>query len=260
MATNDYFPFMDLPQLVQELITDEIIQNLGFIDRGQFCLTSKYCNGLVQQSKTKKKVWISQIYENTIEIGESKILKFNNITKVAKFLKMVEIVQIEISGSIVYSEIGLSSLLEDLWLKAMKSVKDLILYIGARSTAIIKGIVRKLNNVNVYTVFFYEEDDEILPLIASKTNEKNPLKELQICVRPISKDDLKYLLKNCVFANSASIRLHYSQKCVKDVIEGIGKFEISIDKFNHTVYTIKTGVKIIKTPGDDNTEIKVYAN
>uniref|UniRef100_A0AC34R168 Uncharacterized protein n=1 Tax=Panagrolaimus sp. JU765 TaxID=591449 RepID=A0AC34R168_9BILA len=145
-------------------------------------------------------------------------------------------------------------------MKAMESVKKLTLHVEANTTAIIKNIVRKLNNVNAFTVAFYEEDDEILQLIASKTNEKNPLKKLLICVRSISKDDLEHLLKNCTFANFASIRLHYRQECIKDVIEGMGKFEISVDKFDHTFYTIKTGVKIIKTPGDDNLAIKIYPN
>uniref|UniRef100_A0AC34RPK8 Uncharacterized protein n=1 Tax=Panagrolaimus sp. JU765 TaxID=591449 RepID=A0AC34RPK8_9BILA len=142
----------------------------------------------------------------------------------------------------------------------MKSVKKLKLIIDAETSAMIKNIVRKLNNVNAYTVIFYEEDDEILPLIASKTSEKNPLKKLLICVRPISKDNLEHFLKNCTFANSASIRLHYEQQGVKDVLENIGEFNCiqNIDEFDQTFYTIKTGVKIIKGPNDDNVGIKIY--
>uniref|UniRef100_A0AC34R1C5 F-box domain-containing protein n=1 Tax=Panagrolaimus sp. JU765 TaxID=591449 RepID=A0AC34R1C5_9BILA len=135
MATNDYFPFMDLPQLVQEMITDEVIQNLSFIDGGQFCLTSK----------------ILYVYDNLFNIGELKFWKFKNIDNVAKFLQMIEI--------------------------------------------------------------------------------------------------------NCIFANSASIRLHYKQKGVKDVLEGIGKFEISVDEFGENFYKIKTGVKIIKELNDDEVAI-----
>uniref|UniRef100_A0AC34QPT7 Uncharacterized protein n=1 Tax=Panagrolaimus sp. JU765 TaxID=591449 RepID=A0AC34QPT7_9BILA len=140
----------------------------------------------------------------------------------------------------------------------MESVKNLTLCIDAETSTIIKDIVRKLNNVNVYIVLLYEEDDEILPLIASKTNEKNPLKELQIDLREISKDNFEHFLRNCTFANSASIRLYYSQEYIEDLLAGVGKFEFSVDEFGERCYKIKTGVKIIKGPGDDNVEIKIY--
>uniref|UniRef100_A0AC34QPF6 Uncharacterized protein n=1 Tax=Panagrolaimus sp. JU765 TaxID=591449 RepID=A0AC34QPF6_9BILA len=173
-----------------------------------------------------------------IKFGGSKSSNSKNITNITRFLKLVEIVEIMILPFIMYSEFGLSSSSKDLWWKAMESARKLTLHIVAETSVIIKDIVLELNN----------------------TNEKNPLKKLQIRLKRISKDDLKYLLKNCIFANSASIKLHYGQECFKDAIEGIGKFEISVDKFNRTVYTIKTGVKIIKGPDDDNVGIKISSN
>uniref|UniRef100_A0AC34QSP4 F-box domain-containing protein n=1 Tax=Panagrolaimus sp. JU765 TaxID=591449 RepID=A0AC34QSP4_9BILA len=50
----DYFNFLGLPSLVQELITNEIVHNSIPEDRIQLALTSKYCNELVQRAKPKK--------------------------------------------------------------------------------------------------------------------------------------------------------------------------------------------------------------
>uniref|UniRef100_A0AC34PZT4 F-box domain-containing protein n=1 Tax=Panagrolaimus sp. JU765 TaxID=591449 RepID=A0AC34PZT4_9BILA len=51
---TDYFNFLGLPLVVQELITNEIVHNSIPEDRIQLALTSKYCNELVQRARPKK--------------------------------------------------------------------------------------------------------------------------------------------------------------------------------------------------------------
>uniref|UniRef100_A0AC34Q4A6 F-box domain-containing protein n=1 Tax=Panagrolaimus sp. JU765 TaxID=591449 RepID=A0AC34Q4A6_9BILA len=50
----DYFNFLGLPLVVQDLITEEIVHNSIPEDRIQLALTSKYCNELVQRARPKK--------------------------------------------------------------------------------------------------------------------------------------------------------------------------------------------------------------
>uniref|UniRef100_A0AC34RL75 F-box domain-containing protein n=1 Tax=Panagrolaimus sp. JU765 TaxID=591449 RepID=A0AC34RL75_9BILA len=51
---TDYFNFLGLPLVIQDLITEEIVHNSIPEDRIQFALTSKFCNELVQRARPKK--------------------------------------------------------------------------------------------------------------------------------------------------------------------------------------------------------------
>uniref|UniRef100_A0AC34R2S6 DUF38 domain-containing protein n=1 Tax=Panagrolaimus sp. JU765 TaxID=591449 RepID=A0AC34R2S6_9BILA len=51
---TDYFKFIGLPLVVQDLITEEIVHNSIPEDRIELALTSKYCNELVQRARPKK--------------------------------------------------------------------------------------------------------------------------------------------------------------------------------------------------------------
>uniref|UniRef100_A0AC34R442 F-box domain-containing protein n=1 Tax=Panagrolaimus sp. JU765 TaxID=591449 RepID=A0AC34R442_9BILA len=51
---TDYFDFLGLPLVVQDLITNEIVHNSIPEDRIQLALTSKYCNKLIQRARPKK--------------------------------------------------------------------------------------------------------------------------------------------------------------------------------------------------------------
>uniref|UniRef100_A0AC34QKW5 F-box domain-containing protein n=2 Tax=Panagrolaimus sp. JU765 TaxID=591449 RepID=A0AC34QKW5_9BILA len=257
----DYFPYMKLPQLVQEMIADEIILNLDFIDQKQFILTSKYSNWLIQQSKMKKRIIIkkSRLEDRKwiFESSDNDYLSFSTEEEMIKFLKMVKFM--EIDNSTIFElffnpRFGFRSPLKDLWLDAMEFLEEFLFVLRDEYFDVNMEIVSKLNHLKECKIvnslpskkllkfvdafpklpnfLSYDVDDELLKLLASKSNKSNPLKTLML-VPPIggfSIDAVEQFFKRGSFVDESkiSLKINASLPEVEEMFKRIGKFEVNL--------------------------------
>uniref|UniRef100_A0AC34QMH2 F-box domain-containing protein n=1 Tax=Panagrolaimus sp. JU765 TaxID=591449 RepID=A0AC34QMH2_9BILA len=258
MEQVNFFPFMDLPQLVQEMIADEIIQNLDFKDQKRFILTSKYCNWLIQRSKMKKRIGIRRIRlireKFVCESFGNDVLKFSTEEETVKFLKMVKIMKIDAGAIFRFVSIrkfGLVSPIKNLWLDAMEFLEEFYFIVNDEYFDLNFKTVSKLKHLKYCWIINYspskallkvvdaipklskltfngEMDDELLKLLASKSRKSNPLKKLMLVpCNGFSIDAVEHFFKRATFADDSDIHLEMNATLpeVEKMMKRIDKYE-----------------------------------
>uniref|UniRef100_A0AC34RBY9 F-box domain-containing protein n=1 Tax=Panagrolaimus sp. JU765 TaxID=591449 RepID=A0AC34RBY9_9BILA len=152
MGRIDYFPYMNLPLLVQEMIADEIVENLCFTEQKQFILTSKFCKSLIQQSKLKKRIRIKSFHYDDDEMYcktyDSNVLSFKTADDLVKFLKIVNIVELDLSGDFYQNnEVGLLSPLKNSWFDALEYLETLTITVNVFLVKLIMKILPEFKNL-----------------------------------------------------------------------------------------------------------------
>uniref|UniRef100_A0AC34PZV6 F-box domain-containing protein n=1 Tax=Panagrolaimus sp. JU765 TaxID=591449 RepID=A0AC34PZV6_9BILA len=245
MEQHIIFPFMDLPQLVQEMITDEIVRKLDFIDRKQFILTSKYCNWLIQQSKMKKRIKIKRLrFEDEkliCEISDKNVLRLSTEEEMIK-------------GTIdLYfnPKSRFHSPIKDFWLDAMEFLENFVFILNDKFSDGNVEIASKLNHLKFCHISNYLSsekllnivdafpklpnliihgimDDELLKLLASKSNSLNPLKKLKlVSFIGFSIDAVEHFFKHATFVNKSLIDLKIDATLLKiEKFKRIDKYEV----------------------------------
>uniref|UniRef100_A0AC34RBV2 F-box domain-containing protein n=1 Tax=Panagrolaimus sp. JU765 TaxID=591449 RepID=A0AC34RBV2_9BILA len=251
MEQMEYFPYMEVPQLVQEMIADEIIQNLDFTDQKQFIMTSKYSN-CIKKSRYEDGKWI-------LKTSDNDYLNFSTEEEIVKFLKMVKIMKIdkETNFSLFFiPELGIVSPLKDLWLDAMEFLEKFHFVLNEEVFDINMEIVSKLHHLKECTVHNFlpkenllifvdgfaklpnltchnDMDDELLKFLASKSNKSNPLKKLEL-LPPIGFqiDAVERFFKGATFADISVVKLKVDAAAwrqVKDMSKRIDKYKLILN-------------------------------
>uniref|UniRef100_A0AC34PWQ3 F-box domain-containing protein n=1 Tax=Panagrolaimus sp. JU765 TaxID=591449 RepID=A0AC34PWQ3_9BILA len=282
MANMDYFPFMDLPLVAQDLIVDKFIQSNEFKDRKQLLLTSTYCKWLVERAKPK------QIHAARLAFGDeilvvqlaSENILFQNPEEIAQFLKLVKFLSIDGLSHFIYY--GFFSPLKDLWINAMEFLKEIFLIIGPDTFDFYMEILPKLPLIQSAILCDFDTkehffqvmdcfqrfpivrssaqgmDDEVLKYIASKSDALNPLEELLFSQYGTTVDGIESFLKTATFANNALITVEFEMEVAEfeQMLGKVGQFEknvISNDIF--TKYDLKSGIKVVET-SNNHSEIQ----
>uniref|UniRef100_A0AC34RFX3 F-box domain-containing protein n=1 Tax=Panagrolaimus sp. JU765 TaxID=591449 RepID=A0AC34RFX3_9BILA len=110
---TDYFNFLGLPSVVQDLITEEIVHNSIPEDRIELALTSKYCNELVQRARPKKIIdhfWIWNVSSFAFIANSREYTKTKE--QLMEILPNCQIKKLHLTNQLVFSSEDYSEFLD----------------------------------------------------------------------------------------------------------------------------------------------------
>lgn len=197
---SEIFPFDELPLVVQDLITEKIVHELHPKERLKFKLTSKTCNWLVGRAKPPLKIYNNlDIFSNLgncyIVYGYRKISGLNDIV-----LKLLSNIQIADNFKLKIDDTPLNLEVISIIGKSIKFANHILIEGEKENLSIIKLIqcihdyqefkcrmplpvtelLTSLPNHKNITLEDVDVNDDSLVVLAELTNERNPIKFLNI--------------------------------------------------------------------------------